>query len=83
MSSPGRQPLTIYLDWTKYDTKSEKEGWDTRGDGLAFAETLEQKGYAYVGGEFHDGSGWSSWRNRTHLMLQTLFPKDDGTEGES
>ena len=83
MSSPGRQPLTIYLDWTKYDAKSEKEGWDARGDGLAFADVLEQKGYAYVGGEFHDGSGWSSWRNRTHLMLQTLFPKDEGTESES
>jgi len=75
LSDPRRQPLTIYLDWGKYDSRQERQGWNTRRNNLAFADVLRQKGYAYAGGEFHDGAGWSSWRNRTQLMFEALFPK--------
>ena len=27
-----------------------------------------------TGGEVHDSGGWSSWRNRTDRVLETLFP---------
>ena len=26
------------------------------------------------GGEVNDGTGWSSWRNRTDVLLAALFP---------
>lgn len=74
LAGPQEQPLTIYLEWTKYDSKSELEGWDARADCLAFAAMLEAKGYSFEGGEFHDGSFYSSWRNRTDRLLQALFP---------
>ncbi|HSR67116.1 MAG TPA: PQQ-binding-like beta-propeller repeat protein, partial [Acidobacteriota bacterium] len=74
LASPQEQPLTVYLEWGKYDDKSEKEGWDARADSMAFARMLRSKGYSYVGGETHDGAGFSSWRNRTDRLLQTLFP---------
>ncbi|HSR50334.1 MAG TPA: PQQ-binding-like beta-propeller repeat protein [Acidobacteriota bacterium] len=74
LSTPQDQPLTVYLEWGKYDSKSENEGWDARADGMAFGRMLRSKGYQYEGGEVHDGAGFSSWRNRTDKLLKTLFP---------
>lgn len=68
------QPLTIYLDWGKYDGKSEREGFDIRASSMAFAEDLQEAGYAFVGGEVHDGSGPDSWLQRTDALLEALFP---------
>ncbi len=34
------------------------------------------KGYDVVGGQVPDGSGWAGWKNRTDLVLTTLFPME-------
>jgi hypothetical protein len=39
-----------------------------------FNTYLRSKGYYPAGGEVHDGTGWSSWRNRTDKWLAALFP---------
>jgi enterochelin esterase-like enzyme len=75
-----RQQLTVYLDWSTYDAKSEMEGNDFRAFSIAFAEDLRAAGYDFVGGEAHDGSGWTSWRNRTDKLLEALFPLALGEE---
>ena len=73
---PGKQPLRIYLDWGKYDFRNPHEAWDLAQTNRDFAELLRGKGYSIAGGEVHDGTGWSSWKNRTHLVFQTLFPAE-------
>ena len=35
---------------------------------------LTDRGYTVAGGEVPDGTGWSSWKNRTDRVLQSLFP---------
>ena len=44
------QELVIYLDWGKYDGKSEKEGFDIRAFSRALAEDLRAAGYTLAGG---------------------------------
>ncbi|MEE8170409.1 MAG: alpha/beta hydrolase-fold protein, partial [Phycisphaerae bacterium] len=67
-------PVTMYLDWGKYDLRNPHEAWDLSESNRKFARFLRDKGYTYVGGEVHDGTGWSSWRNRTDALFGTLFP---------
>jgi enterochelin esterase-like enzyme len=74
IKTPRELPLTIYLDWGKYDLRSVGEGWDSVDSCRRFTELLRGKGYTIDGGEVHDGTGWSSWRNRTDALLETLFP---------
>jgi hypothetical protein len=68
------QELTFYVDWGKYDGKSEKEGFDARAFSLDFVEDLSAAGYSHAGGEVHDGAGPDSWLQRTDRILETLFP---------
>jgi len=76
ITSPDQQPLTIYMEWGKYDLRNSYESWNMTDAIKDLAKTLEKKGYKVAGGEVHDGIGWSSWRNRTDTLLATLFPKD-------
>ncbi len=69
-----QQDLAIYLDWARYDGKSEREGFDVRGFSLAFAEDLKAAGYVFTGGEAHDGSGPNSWIQRTDRLLEAILP---------
>ena len=48
--------------------------WDVGRGNRRFADKLRGIGYTIAGGEAHDGCGWSSWRNRTDDILETLFP---------
>ncbi len=70
----AEQPLTVYLDWGRYDLRSPLEGWDLVAGGRSLAEALREKGHDFTGGEVNAGSGWSSWRTRTDRLLETLFP---------
>jgi outer membrane protein assembly factor BamB/enterochelin esterase-like enzyme len=72
--SAKEQPLRMYMDWGNYDMRATREGWDMVIANREFNEYLRSKGYYPAGGEFHDGSGWSSWRNRTDKWLTALFP---------
>lgn len=67
-------PMTIYLDWDKYDLRSPMEGNDLGKSSAAFAALLKARGYAFEGGQSHDGAGWVSWQNRYDRMFETLFP---------
>ena len=77
-SSASEQPLTIYLDWGKYDFRNPHEAWDMGEVNRGIADLLKSKGYAPVGGEVSDGSGWPSWRNRTDRVFAALFAKQGG-----
>jgi enterochelin esterase-like enzyme/outer membrane protein assembly factor BamB len=68
------QPLRVYMDWGKYDLRGTREGWDMVKTNGEFCQFLRSKGYFPAGGEVHDGSGWSSWRNRTDRWLAALLP---------
>lgn len=72
--SASEQPLRMYMDWGSYDMRATREGWDMVKANREFNAYLRSKGYYPAGGEFHDGSGWSSWRNRTDRWLTALFP---------
>jgi len=74
ISGPEEQPMTIYLDWGKYDLRTPAEGSSSPRQNRAFARALREKRYTFTGGEVHDGPGWASWRNRTDRLLQALFP---------
>lgn len=67
-------PLTIYLDWGKYDFRNPHEAWDIGQTASEFAGTLKKKGFKMHGGQVHDGTGWSSWMNRYDAMFGALFP---------
>jgi len=70
------QPLDIYMDWGTYDLRSEDERWNMGERSRDFAALLGEKGYAPAGGEVADGTGWSSWSNRTDALFGALFPME-------
>ena len=67
-------PLSIYLDWGRYDRRATREAWDMGTANARFAAFLRERGYRPAGGEVHEGSGWAGWRNRTDRVFGTLFP---------
>jgi enterochelin esterase family protein len=74
LKAPSQQPLRIFLEWGKYDSRSPREGWDAVEGGRAFSTTLRSKGYSFKGGETHEGAGWFARRSRLNELLETLFP---------
>ena len=66
--------MNIYLDWGRYDARSESEEWNLADTNLEFTEFLISQGYTVLGGEVPDGTGWSSWKNRTGRLLTEFFP---------
>ena len=65
--------LDVYLDWGTYDAWNPQENWDHRPRNRGFTELLRSLGHTVTGGEVHDGTGWSSWKNRTDRVLRALF----------
>ena len=39
-----------------------------------FVDFLTSRGYAVEAVEVPDGTGWPAWRNRSHVVLESLFP---------
>jgi enterochelin esterase-like enzyme len=74
MRTANEQPLRMYMDWGLYDMRATREAWDTVKSNREFITFLRSRGYYPAGGEAHDGTGWSSWRNRTDRWLTALFP---------
>ncbi len=74
LKSAEKQPLQIYFDWGKYDLRNPHEAWDLADTNRKLDRLLQDKGYETLGGEANDGTGWSSWNNRTDDMFETLFP---------
>ena len=72
--TPSEQPLDLYLEWGAYDVQSPDENWDFRNAAREVFEFLVDRGYAVTGGQVPDGTGWSSWKNRTDRVLRSLFP---------
>jgi enterochelin esterase family protein len=77
MKTPVEQPLDIYMDWGRYDLGNPQENWNWGDNNRNFTKLLEGKGYKPKGGEAADGTGWSSWGNRTGAVFQALFPAVD------
>ena len=75
ISDARQQPLDIYLEWGSHDAFSPQENWDSRVRSRALFELLRERGYDVRGGEVHDGTGWSSYRNRTDRVFDALFPR--------
>ena len=74
MPALSQLPLQIYMDWGKYDLRSPMEGNDLGKSSRSFARLLKVRGYFFTGGVMNDGAGWTSWRNRTDRVFETLFP---------
>ena len=72
--SADKNPMQIYMDWGKYDMRDPRENWDIGDSNSRFADKLRGLGYTIAGGETNDGCGWSSWRNCTDKIFETLFP---------
>jgi len=72
--SSANKPLDLYLDWGKYDLRSPDEAWDLAQANRDFVKTLRDRGFHPKGGELHEGTGWSSWKNRTETVFSALFP---------
>jgi hypothetical protein len=67
----------IYHEWSKYDLRFPRTPTDLVEANRAINEQLRERGFTVLGGQSNDGTGWSSWRNRTDDMLSALFPLDD------
>lgn len=65
--------LGFYLDWGSYDARRQDQySYKTNNEDLV--KLLEEKGYTWTGGEYPEGFGYSSWRNRTDKVLEAFFP---------
>ncbi len=64
----------FYLDWDKYEFRLEEFDVSNPRNNRIFFNFLRELGYHVEGGEFPETSGWVSWRNRTHRILQSFFP---------
>ena len=69
-------PMTIYLEWGRWDLRSPHEAFDMRDSSRKAWEILVDRGYKPMGGEVWDSTDFVSWRNRTDVMLEALFPID-------
>jgi len=78
LKEAGQLPLSeLYLDWGLYDLRNPQENWSQVEMGRELAAELRHRGYDPDGGEVADGTGWSSWKNRTDVLFATLFPIAD------
>lgn len=80
---PESTPMRIYLEWGRWDLISPHEEMDFRSSSKWAWGFLKEKGYQPIGGEVWDSTDFASWRNRTGLLLQALFPKEDAQDGLS
>jgi len=70
----AKDPLRVYLEWGHWDLNSPHENMDMRASARLLRERLEAHGIETVGGEVWDSTDVASWRNRTAILLEALFP---------
>ncbi len=73
-TTADERPLRIYFEWGKWDLISPHEAMDMRRSSRWFDALLRHRGFQPVGGEVADSTDFASWRNRTDLLLEALFP---------
>lgn len=61
------KPIKFYLDWGTYEPTIM---WDAR----RMRDALQQKGYALVWNEWHEGHSWGNWRAHLDNSLEFFFP---------
>jgi enterochelin esterase family protein len=66
-------PLTIHLEWGRFDDRAPQEGWDVGRENALLAEGLRERGLTVKAREVAAGPGWGSWRTRWDLVLGELF----------
>lgn len=69
-------PMRIYLEWGRWDLNSPHENMNMRMWSRAAWDLLRERGWKPMGGEVWDSTDWASWRNRTGVMLEALFPME-------
>lgn len=74
VTTAKEQPMQLYMDWGKYDLRSPDEAWDIAETNRDFVKYLRVRGFNPKGGELNEGTGWSSWKNRTEAVFSALFP---------
>lgn len=72
---PAQPELDLYLDWCRWEFRSEREGFDRREDARRLVARLRSRGQRYHGGELPEGSGWGAWRERTGRILEAFYPR--------
>ena len=73
-AKPTESPLRIYLEWGRWDLRSPHEAMDMRASSQWLDRQLRARGYSPPGGEVLDSTDFASWRNRTDVLLESLFP---------
>ncbi len=68
-------PIDIFIEWGKYGLRNPDEAWDLPKSNRRFVASLRKSGHRAVGSEIHDGTGWSSWQNRTGVLFEHFFRK--------
>ncbi len=67
-------PMRIYLEWGRWDLISPHEAMDMRASSRDAWDLFAGRGWQPSGGEVWDSTDWASWRHRTGVLLETLFP---------
>jgi hypothetical protein len=78
-----REPLRVYLEWGRWDLHSPHENMDMRSTGRVLRELLESHGIETLGGEVWDSTDVESWRSRSGVLLETLFPLEGRDPSEA
>lgn len=74
-------PMRIYLEWGRWDLKSpHEEEMDFRKSSRWAWDLLRERGFNPMGGEVWDSTDFGSWRNRTDVLLESLFPLDEAAD---
>jgi len=73
-ADPSSAPIEVYLEWGLHDLRSPHEAMDMRTSSREAFDLLAGRGYEPMGGEVFDSTDWGSWRNRTAVLLESLFP---------
>lgn len=74
-------PLDIYLEWGHLDLVSPHEEMNMRRSSRWAWRLFEERGWRPLGGEVWDSTDVGSWRNRTAVLLEALFDRDDRLDG--
>ena len=67
-------PLRIYFEWGRWDLNSPHEEVDFRASSREVHDLFTERGWEPIGGEVWDSTDFASWRNRTDVLLESLFP---------